>query len=73
MVARSRKWAWQAVEDSFAVMKYFRRFAVHDPPGADNLAAEDFTDRLVAEADPQDRDLSGKSPDHLAADPRFFG
>src|SRR2546422_10508837 len=42
---------------------------VHQPVGANHLAAEDLADALVPQADPQDWDLTGEPLDDGAADP----
>jgi hypothetical protein len=44
---------------------------VHEARGADDLAAEDLADALVAEADSKDRDFSRKCADGIATDARL--
>jgi hypothetical protein len=41
-----------------------RGLAVHQPPGAHDLAAEHFDERLMAEAHAEDGNVAGKRFDH---------
>ena len=45
--------------------------AVHQLPGSNDLATECFADRLVPEADAQNRNLAGEVPDQFNADAGF--
>ena len=70
MVANHRKWTWQALEYAFSGVRDHRGLAVHDLFGAHDLAAECFADRLVTEADAEDRQLALEVLDDLDRDAR---
>src|SRR5262249_50926541 len=61
MVARRVERIRQALEDRLAVVLDRRRLAVHDALGADDLAAECCTERLMSEADTEDREAAGEA------------
>lgn len=45
---------------------------MHEPLGADDIAAEDIADALMAETDTEQRDAPAELPDDLIADPGLF-
>ena len=47
--------------------------AVHQPVGPHDPAAEDLTDRLMAEADPENRHPASKPPHGITGDTRLVG
>src|ERR1043165_1721685 len=55
VITRSHETNRYFFEDPFSVVTDARRLAVHDPAGADHLSAERLADRLVAEADAENR------------------
>src|SRR6185436_9414825 len=57
--------------DAAAVVAEHVGLAVHQPVGANHLGAERGTDRLVAEADAEDRQLAGEGADRVDADARL--
>ena len=61
VVARGVEGIGQAGEDAGAVVVDRRGLAVHEPVRADDIAAEDVADALVAEADAEKRRVSGRS------------
>ena len=63
VVTAGRERVGEPGEDPLAVVVYRARLAVDDPHVADHLGAEGLADRLVAEADPQDRQLAGELAD----------
>lgn len=46
--------------------------AVHDPAGADDLAAKNLADRLMAKTNAEDRDLAGEKSDDFFREARIF-
>ena len=71
MVACSVKGIGQLMEDRFPVVPNLRRFAMHQPFGSNNIAAKCHGQRLVAEADAQERETPAKMPDGLDRHARF--
>ncbi len=63
----------QAGEEALPVVVDLRGLAVHEVGGRDDLAAEGLPDALVAEADPEERDLAGQLPDGVQADAAVLG
>ena len=59
-------------EDALAPVADGARLPVHDPVGADDLAAEGLADGLVAEAHPEDGQAPGVAADDLHGDPRVL-
>src|ERR1044071_3426216 len=55
-------------EDGPAIMRYLAGFTMHEMRRADHLAAKSGSQRLVAEADAQDRHPPGKAPKNVNAD-----
>ena len=60
MVARRLERAVDAAEDAVALVADLGELAVHRQRRAHDLAAEGLADRLVAEADAEDRDRSAR-------------
>ena len=71
VVADHREPLGQRRVDAAAVGRDDVGLAVHLPLRADDLAAERRADRLVAEADAEDRQLAGEGPDRVDADARL--
>src|SRR3990172_630382 len=59
-------------EDRSSVMVDHGNLSMHQPPRAHDLASERLPDRLMAQTDPQDRDLAGKTLDHVHRDSGFL-
>ena len=55
-------------KDPSPIVPDARGLAVHHALGAHHLSAEGLSDRLVTEADAEDRDASGEAPDQLDRD-----
>ena len=68
VVTHSGKRVGQAGQHALPLVVDEGQLAVHDLAGAGHDAAEDLADALVAEADPQDRDLAGEVADDIVAD-----
>jgi len=64
--ARSIERARQPFEDALSFMEHRRGFAVHQALRADDLAAVDFADRLMAEADAEQRNTRAKFANDIA-------
>src|SRR5205807_4312842 len=62
-----------APEHAAAVVLDRGRLAVHLPPGARDRGAEGLADRLMAEADAEDRDARPEPADNLEGDARVVG
>ena len=73
VVAGGFEGAGEAGEDILAGVEDGRGFAVHEARGADDFAAEDLADALVAEADSEDGDFSAEFADGVATDAGFGG
>src|SRR5215471_4039442 len=58
-------------ENTVSVMAYGRELAVHDAPGANDAPSECLADRLVAQANAEDRDLAGEALNQRHRDARF--
>ena len=68
VIADHREALRQRGVDAAAVVAQHIGLAVHQAPRADDLAAERRADRLVAEADAEDRQLAGELADRVDAD-----
>src|SRR5579859_3653541 len=68
VVARHLELRRQAAEEARAVMGQARHLVVHHTLRAHHLAAERLSDRLVAEADTEDRNAAGEPRDQLERD-----
>ena len=74
MVADDGEPLGEPFENTAAVRRDFSGFAVHHALCVNDLHPEDFTDRLMTEADAEHRDpLSGARPDEVREDSGFFG
>ena len=73
VVAGGFEGAGEAGEDILAGVEDGGGFAVHEAGGADDFAAEDLADALVAEADSEDGDFSAEFADGVATDAGFGG
>jgi hypothetical protein len=73
MVAGGFEGAREACEDILAGVEDGGGFAVHEAWGADDFAAEDLADALVAETDAQDGDFSAEFADGVATDAGLGG
>ena len=73
MIARRLERCVDAAENAGAGMADRRELAVHRRGRAHHLAAEGIADRLMAEADAEDRDLAGSRGDEIEADAGLFG
>ena len=71
MVACGIKGIGQLMEDRFPVVPYLRRFSMHQLIGSNDFAAKCHGQRLMAEADPQDRETPAKMLDSLNRYARF--
>src|SRR2546430_8447331 len=68
MIARRGQGALQTLEDTVPAVRHLRELAVHDPRRADDPAAERLPDRLMAEANAEDRDLTREALNERHAD-----
>src|SRR5258708_14425477 len=68
MIARRGQGAPQAFEDALAAVRHLRKLAVHDPRRTNDPAAERLPDRLMAEANAEDRDLTREALNERHAD-----
>ena len=73
VVAGGFEGAGEAGEDILAGVEDGRGFAVHEARGADDFAAEDLADALVAETDAEDWNFSAEFADGVATDAGFGG
>src|SRR5947207_7732158 len=73
MVAHGGKWAGDAVEQLIVAVYDGTGFAVHQPRRADDLAAERLANRLVTQAYPENRDLTGEGANEGHEDPGLCG
>ena len=71
VVAGGLEGAGEAGEDILAGVKDGRGFAVHEARGADDFAAVDLADALVAEADSENGNFPSEFPDRVATDAGF--
>src|SRR5215212_3353567 len=67
------KWIWKACKDAGAVVRDHRSLAMHEPWRASDPAAECRTNRLVAEADAENRHSAGEPPHKRNGDTGFAG
>src|SRR5215467_14500391 len=72
MVARGCQRTRRVAEDGLAVVLHLADLAVHDLGSANYLAAESRSQRLVSQADSQNRFLAGKVADQFNADARLL-
>lgn len=70
VVAGGREGVRDVAEHPLPVVKDLRGLAVHDLPGADDLAAKRFADGLMAEADAEQRDVALRGVDERNGDAR---
>src|SRR5437868_6387932 len=68
MVASGLHWRRHIGEDRLAIVFHHAGLAMHQGACPDNFAAERSTDRLVSEANTEERHLAGKMLDQLNAD-----
>src|SRR5690348_10470368 len=68
MITRRHEILCEAAEDCFAVVMNFAGFAMHDFGRADDASAERLADRLMSQANPQDRNFACKTLDQRLAD-----
>src|SRR5690348_9942907 len=68
VVARAGERILEAPVDAAAVVADRRGLAVHQTLRADHAAAENLADRLVTEADAENRNAAGKARDRFASD-----
>ena len=61
VIAGRDKRIWQTGEQSLAVVMDLIGLAVHQSPGADDRAAGRLTDRLMSQANAQDRNLAERT------------
>src|SRR5438477_6655628 len=73
MIARRGQGTLQTPEDPVPAVRHLRELAVHDPRRANDPAAERLSDRLMAEANAEDRNLTGEALDERHADPGLRG
>ncbi len=73
MVAGRGEGAGDVLEQALAGVVNLAGLAVHQRLGADHFPAIGLADRLVAEADPQDRQLRRRGAQQRQADPRLIG
>ena len=73
VVAGCLEGAGEAGEDILTGVENGGGFAMHEARGADDIAAEDLADALVAEADSEDRDFSAEFADGVATDAGLGG
>ncbi len=71
VISGSGEALWKTLENIGALVQDRRRLAVHEPIGADDLAAEIMTDRLGAEADPENGFFTCECTDHCQRDAGF--
>src|SRR3972149_10147705 len=72
MIAYRLERAGQAAEDALAVVPDHRGLAVHDLAGVFHPPAERLADRLVSQADAEDRRPGGEMLHHGHADTRLL-
>jgi hypothetical protein len=65
MVARGLKGIREPCKDGLVVVMDHRGLAVHEVQCANHISTEGLADRLVAEADAEDRHPAGEVLDHL--------
>jgi len=73
MIARRLQRCLDAGENAFAAMVNGRELAVHRQSGAHDLAAKGLADRLVAEADAENRNPRAGRLDEVEASPASLG
>ena len=73
MITRSLKRVLQALENTLALVMNHRGLAMHQFPGPHHLPAVNLSDRLMPEADPEDRKLASEGLDYLAGNARLVG
>src|SRR3984885_8447644 len=73
VIARRLERRVDAAKNAAAVMADFRQLAVDECRRAHHLAAEGVADRLVAEADAEDRDCRSGARDQIETDAGLFG
>src|SRR6516164_1098610 len=73
MVARRLERRIDAAKDAAAVVADLRQFAVHLRRRSHHLAAEGLADRLMAEADAEDRNFLRRLRDQIEADAGLLG
>src|SRR5438132_13440824 len=73
MIARRSQGTLQTMEDPISAVRHLRELAVHDPRRANDPATERLSDRLMAEANAEDRNLTGETLDERHADPSLRG
>ena len=73
VVTGDRDWVIEREEDAAAVVLDQAGFAVHEAGGADDVAAEDGADGLVAEADAELGDNGAEVANDLHGDAGFLG
>ena len=73
VVAGGFEGAGEAGEDILAGVEDGGGFAVHEARSADDFAAEDLADALVAETDSEDGDFSAEFADGVATDAGLGG
>lgn len=73
MVACCRKGIGDFFEEGLSVVVNLRDLSVHDALRPDHLSAEDFSNALVAETDPEKGDFAAEFPDHFIGNSRFLG
>src|SRR5436309_14307451 len=73
MISAGFKRISKSREDRFAVMMNFRRLAMKDFGGPDNVPAKDLSNRLMSETNAENRNATAKSFDHLHRDTGLIG
>src|SRR5258705_5880860 len=72
MISTGLKMIIHSLEDRFAIMTDFRCLSMHQLGSAHHLPSKSLTDCLVAKADAQQWNLSGKTLNHLQGDARVI-
>src|SRR4030095_3387962 len=72
MVAGSLEGIRQIAENRTAVVSHHRRFAMHQTFGADDFTTKGDSERLMAKANPQQRQLAAEILDGLYRDTGLF-
>jgi len=72
VIARRLEWAVDAAKNALALVADLRQFAVHRNRRTDHFATESVADRLMAEADAEDRNLRRRFLDQVKANAGFL-
>src|SRR5262245_5188771 len=69
MIARGCKLVVNYRKDRSTIMQYFTRFSMHNIWRAHNFSAKCLPDRLVPQANTEDRNFAGEAVNEIECDP----